>query len=66
MPSAQAVTFRNSIDESQWQLEASKFSCRLSQTIPAFGDAVFEHEAGESVRFVLKPTEKVHFKKGLA
>ena len=59
-----AVTFRSSIDDSRWQLEASKFTCRLSQPIPAFGDAVFEHEAGESVRFVLKPIENIHFKTG--
>ncbi len=62
--SVQAVTFRSSIDDAKWELEASKFSCRLSQLIPSFGDAVFEHEAGESVRFVLKPTENIHFDKG--
>ena len=60
----QAATFRSSIDDSKWELEASKFSCRLSQVIPSFGNAVFEHEAGESVRFVLKPTENIHFQKG--
>jgi outer membrane protein OmpA-like peptidoglycan-associated protein len=60
--SIQAVTFRSSIDDAKWELEASKFSCRLSQIIPSFGDAVFEHEA--SVRFVLKPTENIHFDKG--
>lgn len=62
--SSYAVTFRSSIDESEWQLEASKFNCRLSQAIPAFGDAVFEREAGETVRFILKPIENIHFKKG--
>jgi len=62
--SVQAVTFRSSIDDSRWELEASKFSCRLSQVIPSFGNAIFEHEAGESVHFVLKPTETIHFQKG--
>lgn len=62
--SAQAVTFRTSIDDSKWELEASKFSCRLSQVIPSFGDAVFEREAGEAVRFILKPTENIHFQQG--
>lgn len=62
--SVNAMTFRSSIDDAKWELEASKFSCRLSQLIPAFGDAVFEHEAGESVRFVLKPTENIHFQQG--
>lgn len=61
---AQAVTFRSSIDDSKWELEASKFSCRLSQVIPSFGEAVFEHEAGEKVMFILKPTENIHFQKG--
>ncbi|WP_299179172.1 OmpA family protein [uncultured Neptuniibacter sp.] len=64
MASAHAVTFRSSIDDSKWQLEASKFSCRLSQSIPAFGRAIFEHEAGESVNFQLTPTENIHFSKG--
>lgn len=59
-----AVTFRSSIDDSKWELEASKFTCLLSQVIPSFGNAVFEHEAGESVRFMLKPTETIHFQKG--
>lgn len=59
-----AASFRTSIDDSKWDLAASKFSCTLSQQIPAFGNAVFEHEAGESVRFVLKPTETIHFQKG--
>ena len=62
----QAVTFRTSIDDSKWELESSRFSCRLSQSIPSFGQAVFEHEAGEAVRFVLQPTENIHFKKGAA
>lgn len=59
-----AASFRTSIDDSKWDLAASKFSCTLSQQIPAFGNAVFEHEAGDSVRFVLKPTENIHFQKG--
>ncbi|WP_067982238.1 OmpA family protein [Neptuniibacter pectenicola] len=62
--SVQAMTFRSSIDDAKWELEASKFSCRLSQMIPSFGSAVFEHEAGETVRFILKPTENIHFTEG--
>jgi len=54
---AQAVVFRASIDESVWEMETSRFFCRLSQTVPAFGRAVFEHEAGEKLRFELKPTQ---------
>lgn len=53
----QAVVFRASIDESVWEMETSRFFCRLSQTVPSFGRALFEHEAGESLRFKLQPTQ---------
>ncbi len=55
---AQAVVFRASIDKSVWEMETSRFFCRLSQQVPAFGRALFEHEAGESLRFQLQPTQK--------
>lgn len=55
---AQAVVFRASIDESVWEMETSRFFCRLSQQVPAFGRALFEHEAGERLRFQLQPTQK--------
>lgn len=54
---AQAVVFRASIDQSVWEMETSRFFCRLSQSVPAFGRAVFEHEAGEPLHFLLKPTQ---------
>jgi len=54
---AQAVVFRASIDESVWEMETSRFFCRLSQVVPSFGRALFEHEAGESLRFQLRPTQ---------
>jgi len=60
---AQAVTFRASIDESQWVLESSKFECRLSQEIPAFGIGEFFHEAGEEPIFTLLPTQRRAIKK---
>lgn len=53
----QAVTFVADIEESDWHVEGSKFFCRLQQTIPAFGSGQFFHEAGEKVRFELKPTQ---------
>jgi len=55
--SAGAVSFSADIDQSKWGLEASKFNCRLSQQIPLFGEGVFDHEAGEAVRFTLKPLQ---------
>lgn len=54
---AWAVSFVATIDQSRWDLESSKFNCRLSQKIPLFGDAIFDHEAGEQIRFVLKPLQ---------
>jgi len=54
---AQAVVFRASIDQSVWEMETSRFFCRLSQAVPAFGRAVFEHEEGEPLRFRLQPTQ---------
>lgn len=59
-----AVSYRATIEDSNWELESSIFVCRLSHEIPSFGRAVFEHEAGENVHFLLDPTEKGHFAKG--
>lgn len=53
----QALTFRASVDEVRWEIEASPFVCRLSQPIPSFGEAVFEQEAGEGVEFLLLPAQ---------
>ncbi|MGB0662852.1 MAG: flagellar protein MotY [Pontibacterium sp.] len=62
--SAQAANYAAQIEESNWQLDASIFTCQLRQSIPLFGEGVFEHEAGEDVYFLLQPTEKEHFKDG--
>ncbi|MEH6473513.1 MAG: OmpA family protein [Halopseudomonas sp.] len=50
---AAPVVFQAPLDEVNWQLEASQFSCKLSQAIPDFGTASFEHGAGKELRFVL-------------
>jgi len=60
---AQAITFRASIDESKWVLESSKFECKLSQNIPAFGIGEFLHEAGVEPLFTLKPTQRLAIKR---
>jgi outer membrane protein OmpA-like peptidoglycan-associated protein len=57
---ALAVTYRAAIDDSRWELESSRFSCRLSQAVPDYGRALFEREAGEDVRFSLRAVEQVH------
>ena len=51
--SVTAVTFCAPIDQTDWQLQSSKFECRLSHSIPDFGTAIFEHRAGEALQFVL-------------
>tara|TARA_R110001583_G_scaffold722_5_gene6703 strand:+ start:8224 stop:9078 length:855 start_codon:yes stop_codon:yes gene_type:complete len=50
---AASVTFQAPMDEAHWQLQSSQFACTLSQPIPDFGTASFEHNAGEELRFVL-------------
>ncbi len=50
---AQAVTFQAPLDQTQWQLESSRFACTLTHSIPDFGTAAFERRAGEQLEFVL-------------
>ncbi len=50
---AAATTFHPRLDESEWQVEASIFECRMTHPIPFYGDAVFKRRAGESARFNL-------------
>ena len=52
---ATAQTYQAVLDASQWSVEASPLSCRLTQTVPLYGDAVFEFKAGEAQSFFLKP-----------
>lgn len=54
----EAVTFRASVEESSWEMESSRFACRLRQQVPAYGVATFSHPAGEAVHFALAPTQK--------
>jgi outer membrane protein OmpA-like peptidoglycan-associated protein len=53
---AQAVVYRAPMNHAEWRLELSKFECRMWQPIPVYGDAVFQHRAGEKQRFYLSPT----------
>ena len=55
---AHAVTFMAAIDQSKWEVEASRFSCRLEQVVPSYGIARFFHKAGEKAVFQLIPTQK--------
>lgn len=42
------------IDVAGWQADSSVFECSLVQQIPGLGQAVFYHQAGESLRFYLQ------------
>ncbi len=42
------------IDVAGWHTDSSVFECLLSQQVPGLGEAVFYHQAGESLRFYLR------------
>jgi sodium-type flagellar protein MotY len=48
------ATFESVMADATWHLDASQFECRLSQTIPLYGAAVFSRRAGEEQRFYLR------------
>lgn len=48
-----ATGFQAEMDESSWSVDSSVFACRLNHEIPFYGQAVFEHLAGESAQFLL-------------
>jgi outer membrane protein OmpA-like peptidoglycan-associated protein len=54
--SAQAMTYKAEIENTEWQLEPTIFGCKFRQPIPYFGFAVFFREAGEDLQFYLETT----------
>ena len=51
---AQAATFGAGIENSRWFTSESIFDCTISHEIPGYGRAMFQHRAGENLRFVLE------------
>lgn len=51
---AQTQTYGAGIENSQWYLSESIFDCILTHEIPGYGKAVFQHRAGEALRFYLE------------
>ena len=51
---AQAITYHPRMDQATWISRSSVLECRLIQPIPYFGRAVFDHQAGKSLRFYLQ------------
>lgn len=52
---AMGATFSAGIENSRWILSDSIFECTLTHPVPGYGEAVFYHRAGESLRFFLQP-----------
>ncbi len=50
----QAQTYGAGIENSRWYLSESVFDCTLSHDIPGYGKALFQHRAGEALRFHLE------------
>lgn len=53
-----AEVFGGPVADARWELDASVFECRLSHSIPRFGEAVFTRRAGEEQRFVLSQNNR--------
>lgn len=51
---SEAASFGAGIENSQWYLASSVFSCTLTHDVPGYGRAVFQHRAGEDLRFFLE------------
>lgn len=54
--SVQALTrFQSDIDSAEWLLTGDIFSCSLIHPVPHYGEGHFIKEAGEPMKFILKP-----------
>lgn len=54
---ASVSSFYADFDDAGWRTESSVFECRLVQHIPGLGQAVFYHQAGESLNFYLQSAD---------
>ena len=48
-----ADVYKTPLHEAAWDTVSSVFECRINQSIPLFGDAMFHHRAGEKLQFKL-------------
>ncbi len=48
-----ADVYQAPLHDAKWLSASSVFECKLNQTIPLFGDAIFYHRAGEKLQFEL-------------
>ena len=52
--SVQAHNYQARVDVAEWHLEPGPMSCRLWQSVPNYGDAVFETKAGQRQSFYVE------------
>lgn len=45
--------------DTHWTLETSVFECKLFQSVPFYGDAVFYHRSGDPIVFYLSPKHQL-------
>lgn len=62
---AQAVTYSNRLNTSEWEARSTVFECRLEHSVPYYGKAVFRTRAGERSGFFLS-AKTSRFKAGEA
>ncbi len=53
-PAGSVSSYYADIDEAGWHTDSTVFECLLTQQVPGLGQAVFYHQAGESLRFYLQ------------
>jgi sodium-type flagellar protein MotY len=51
---SRAESYMAAFDQAQWQVQSSALVCKLIQTVPHFGQAIFETPGGEQQRFMLR------------
>lgn len=52
--SGKVSSYYADFDQAAWRTESSIFECSLVQQIPGLGEAVFYHQAGEALSFLLR------------
>jgi sodium-type flagellar protein MotY len=54
-PSQALTRYQSSFESAEWLLSGDIFSCSLTHPVPHYGEGHFIKEAGEPMKFILKP-----------
>lgn len=57
---ALASSYQARLDVAKWNIEPSPLECKLWQSVPNYGEAVFSIRAGEKLEFYLKSNQPVY------